>query len=337
MRQGLLFIGDLSIEDTLAIGRAADVAGFDSLNYVEAYRSAFVPLAALAGATQRVQLRTYIANAYAHNPFAMGLLAFDLDELSHGRFVLGIGTGNRHLNDLALGVDRAGVYGKMREYTEIVRKMLSAAQGQLVSFEGTHHKIRWRQTGKPFRERIPVHVAAVFPKMIDVAAGVADGIALGVLLSPEYLRDVVRPRIARAAEAAGRDPAAIALPMGALAAVGDNLDDARNAVRAAIASLFHPMPHPYYEFLLREQGYSKVADAAKRLVPAGKTAEVIEMMEDDLIDRLALAGTADRISRRLADYEGLVDEVVYLNVGRSTASSALERYRPLLSIRPPGH
>jgi alkanesulfonate monooxygenase SsuD/methylene tetrahydromethanopterin reductase-like flavin-dependent oxidoreductase (luciferase family) len=171
--------------------------------------------------------------------------------------------------------------------------------------------------------------------MIDVAATVADGVALGVLASPEYVREIVRPRIRRAAEAAGRDPGTIEIPMGAVVAVDDDRARARDAVRAAIASFFHPMPHPYYEFLLREQGYSKVADAAKRLMPEGRAAEAMEMIDDDLVDRLALAGTPPEISTRLEDYRGLVDEVIYLNVGGRGAANALEAHRPLFAIRAP--
>jgi 5,10-methylenetetrahydromethanopterin reductase len=335
VRHGLLFYGNLSIADTVAIGRAAEDAGFDSLHYVEAYRSAFVALAALASSTRRVRLGTYIANAYAHSPFGMGLAALDLDELSGGRFVLGVGSGNRHLNELALGVGRADVHTKLREFVEVVRRMLGTPEGGRVTFEGKIHSMRWRQMLHPFRERIPVHLAAIFPKMIDVAATVADGVALGVLASPEYVRDVVRPRIRRAAEAAGRDPAAIEVPMGALVAVDDDRGQARDRVRAAIASFFHPMPHPYYEFLLREQGYSKVADSAIRLVPEGRGREAMEMMDDELVDRLALAGSPAEISKRLEAYRGLVDEVIYLNVGGQDAASALEAHRPLFAIRAP--
>lgn len=335
MRQGLLFYGNLSLQDTLEVGRAAEQGDFDSLHYVEAYRSPFVALAALAGVTRRVRLGSYIANAYAHAPFGMGLAALDLDELSGGRFVLGVGSGNRHLNELALGVGRRDVHTKLRDFVEIVRRMVSAPQGGRIAFEGKIHDMRWRQTLRPFRERIPVHLAAIFPKMLDVAATVADGVALGVLASPEYVRDVVRPRIRRTAEAAGRDPGAIEIPMGALVAVDDDRARARDAVRAAIAGFFHPMPHPYYEFLLREQGYSKVVDAAMRLVPAGRAAEAMETMDDELIDRLALAGSAAEISRRLEDYRGLVDEVIYLNVGGKGAANALEAHRPLFAIRAP--
>src|SRR5690606_21030448 len=126
---------------------------------------------------------------------------------------------------------------------EILQRMTSAQPGDSIDYDGRIHRMRWKQAAvRPVRERIPVHLAAIFPKMIDVAARVADGVALGVLSSPEYVREVVRPRIRAAAEAAGRDPDSIEVPMGAIVAVDDDRAQARDAVRAAIAGLFHPMP-----------------------------------------------------------------------------------------------
>jgi hypothetical protein len=86
-------------------------------------------------------------------------------------------------------------------------------------------------------------------------------------------------------------------------------------VRRTIAGFFHPLPHPYYDFLLREQGYGEVAELAKRHVPAGQTEPVIAAMSDEMIDRLALTGTAGQCAERLRAYRGLIDEAVLLNVG----------------------
>ena len=70
-------------------------------------------------------------------------------------------------------------------------------------------------------------------------------------------------------------------------------------------------------------------------MPEGRAAEAMEMIDDDLVDRLALAGTPPKISTRLEDYRGLVDEVIYLNVGGRGAANALEAHRPLFAIRAP--
>ena len=316
MRLGILSIGaGSSLGDVVAMARAAEDAGLDTVHVVEAYRSAFVPLTAIALATKRIRLGTYIANAYGRSPLLTAMSAMDLDELSGGRLVLGVGSGNRYVNEDFQGIPYARPARKMREYVENLRAALAAPLGGTVEYRGEIHRMKWTRSIAPVRATVPVHLAAIFPKMVEVAGAVADGVALGVLLSPEYVRDVIRPRALGAAERAGRDGSKIEFPMGALVAVDSDRRRARDAVRRTIASFFHPLPHPYYEFLLREQGFGAVADLALKRVPEGRSEEVVAAMGDDLVDRLAFTGTAAECAKRLSAYRGIVDEAILLDVG----------------------
>jgi 5,10-methylenetetrahydromethanopterin reductase len=323
VRLGFLFVGGGSLEDIVATARDIEAAGFDTIHVVEGYRSAFVPLTAIALATARIRVGTYIANAYGRSPLLTAMSAMDLDELSGGRLVLGVGSGNRHINEDFQGIAYARPARKMREFVENLRTALAAPLGGKVEYAGEIHRMHWTRSIPAVRPTIPVHLAAIFPKMVEVAGAVADGVALGVLLSPEYIQNVIRRRAAKAAERAGRDPAKLEFPMGALVAVDADRNRARDAVRRTIASFFHPLPHPYYDFLLREQGYGNVADLAKRHVPEGRVEPVVAAMSDELVDRLALTGTARDCAKRLRAYSGLVDEAVLLNVG-ADVSSVLE-------------
>jgi alkanesulfonate monooxygenase SsuD/methylene tetrahydromethanopterin reductase-like flavin-dependent oxidoreductase (luciferase family) len=121
--------------------------------------------------------------------------------------------------------------------------------------------------------------------------------------------------------------------MGGLVAVDEDLDRARATIKAAICSFYHPIPHPYYDFLLREQGFARAADACTRLVPQGKTQAAMDQIDDVVADRLAFVGTPARIARRLEDYEGLIDEVIFLNVGGAGAASLCDAHRPVMAIR----
>ena len=321
MRHGLLLVGEgSSIREMVDLSQAAEAAGMDSVYCVEGYRSAFVPLAAIAAATRRVRIGPYVANAYGRSPFLTAMSAIDLDELSGGRLVLGVGSGNRHINEDFQGIPHERPLRKLAEYVELLRLVFRTPKGGKVSYEGEVHRMRWRRSVPPLRPKIPVWLAAIFPKTVEVAARVADGVALGVLFSPEYVRDVIRPAAGAAAARAGRDPAELEFPMGALVAVDGDRERARRAIRRTICGFFHPLPHPYYDFLLREQGYSKVADAAARLVPEGRIEAAVDAIDDEVVDRLALAGSAAACARRLADYEGVVDEVIYLNVAEGDAA-----------------
>ncbi len=335
MKRGLAFPGGgMAQRDMIAIAQEAEAAGMDSLYVTEAWRSAFVPLTALALSTERVRLGTYVINAYGRSPFVAGMSAVDLDELSGGRLMLGVGSGNRFINADWQGIPHERPYQKMTEYVELLRQIFHTKAGERVLYEGEIHRMNWVPAVTPVRENVPIYLSAVFPRMIKVAGRVADGLAMGAILSAEYARDVIQPAARAAAEEAGRDPHALGFLMGAMVAVDDNREKARQAAREAICRLFSPLPHPYYEYMLREHGFSAAADAACTYVPEGNMEKAIEAMPDEAVDRLTIAGTPAECRKRLADYDGIVDEVICVNVFYSATeqSAMLDAYRSIINL-----
>jgi 5,10-methylenetetrahydromethanopterin reductase len=336
MKLGLIFPGGgMRIRDMVAIGKEAEEAGFDSLYVTEAWRSGFVPLTALTLATQRVRLGSYVLNAYGRSPLLTGMSAIDLDELSDGRLLLGVGSGNRHINEDWHGIPHAEPYQKMKEYIECLKQIVRTRIGTPVVYEGKIHRMHWTPAIDPVRESIPIYLSAIFPRMVKVAGQVADGVAIGALNSPEYIRTVLQPRVREAAAQVGRDPQALGYLMAIFVLVSEDREHARQAAREAICRLFSPLPHPYYDFLLREQGFSAAADAAQKLVPQGKLKHAAEAIPDEAIDRLTIAGTPVECRKRIAAYEGIVEEVICVNVSYSTtqASGPLESYRSIFKLR----
>ena len=320
------------LSEAVALAQAAEAAGVDSVYAIEGGREAFVPLAAMAVATTRIGLGSYVVNAYARSPWTTAITALDLDELSGGRFVLGLGTGNRHINDWSHGLDSSRPLAKIREYVPIVRNIVAARAGDLVEQDGEVHRTRWRAGRDPWRPTLPVVVAAAGPRMIELAAALSDGVGVGVLVSPEHLRDVIRPLARSAAEGAGRDPEAISFPMAAMVSVDPDEERARATTRHAVCRLFHPVPHPYYDFLLRAQGFAAAADAATELVPQGRIREAMTHVDDEIIDRLTITGTPDACAERLSAYDGLADEVICLNLRRPDAAAPVAAWDPVLEM-----
>lgn len=335
MQRGLIFPGGgMAQRDMLAVARQAEAAGFDSLYVTEAWRSAFVPLTALALATERVRIGSYVLNAYGRSPFIAGMSAVDLDELSGGRLLLGVGSGNRHINADWQGIPHEQPYRKMTEYVENLKQILATPAGGRVSYTGEIHHMDWTPAVTPVRKSVPIYLSAIFPRMVRVAGRVADGLALGAVLSAAYARDVIQPAARTAAEAAGRDPVALGFLMGAFVSVHDDREVARQTAREAICRLFAPLPHPYYDYLLREQGFAAAADAAQRYMPEGKLRRAAEAMTDEVVDTVTIAGTPEECRRRLADYEGVVDEVIFVNVSSLDGenSDPLSAFRGVLQL-----
>lgn len=314
MRRSLLLNLAGPLSQAVEIAQAAEAAGLDAVHVIEGGREAFVPAAAIAAATTRIGIGTYVVNAYARTPWLTAVSALDLDEVSGGRFSLGVGTGNRHLVDWSHGLEFAAPVAKMREYLAVVTAMVRARAAEAVEVDGAIHRTRWRAARDPVRAALPVVLAAAGPRLIEVAAAGCDGVGVGILVSPEHLAGEIRPRARRAAESAGRDPEAVQFPMAAMTCVDDDVERARDTVRHAIVRLFHPVPHPYYDFLLRAQGFGAVADAAARLVPAGKVRDAMAQVPDEVVDRLTLTGTPTAVARRVGAYDGLADEVLCLDV-----------------------
>jgi alkanesulfonate monooxygenase SsuD/methylene tetrahydromethanopterin reductase-like flavin-dependent oxidoreductase (luciferase family) len=336
MKLGLIFPGGgMKIRDMLTIGKEAEGAGFSSLYVTEAWRSGFVPLTALAMATQQVRLGTYVLNAYGRSPLFTGMSAIDLDEISGGRLFLGVGSGNRHINEDWQGVPHVEPYQKMKEYIECLKRIVRTPIGTPMRYEGKIHRMHWTPAVQPFRESIPIYLSAIFPRMVKVAGQVADGVAIGAMGSAEYLREVLQPRVREAAVQAGRDPQSLGYVMAIFVSVSEEREQARQSAREAICRLFSPLPHPYYDFLLREQGFSAAADAAQKLVPIGKLKQSADAIPDEAIDRLTIAGTPDECRKRIAQYEGIVDEVICVNVSYAAPSARdpLGSYRQLIDLR----
>ena len=271
MKIGMMLGFEDSIKTITTISHEAEDAGIHSLYTVDAGRSATITAAAVINATQTARVGTYIVNAYAREPWMTGIEARDLNEISEGRFVLGVGTGNLHFNDLYMGIDSSKPLAKMRDFMEVVRAVVSGKAGQRVRYQGDVHRIRWRATWEPATSSLPIYLSASGPKMVRLAGEVSDGVGVGIMSSVEFVRDIVQPNARAGAEAAGRDPETLVFPTAATVSINSDVQSARDATRASICKLFHPIPHPYYDSQLRQLGFSEFADQAAQLMPAGRT------------------------------------------------------------------
>ena len=167
---------------------------------------------------------------------------------------------------------------------------------------------------------------------MQVAAEVSDGIGVGIMASVEFMRDTVRPNAVAAAESVCREPEALAFPMGALVSVNQNSELARNAAKASVCGLFHPVPHPYYDSQMRQQGFSDTADQLAELMPQGKTAEAMQIIPEEVVDTMTISGTPVECARRIAEYEGVTDQIVMMRVAQKDEATGVHAYEPIFEL-----
>src|SRR5262249_3943581 len=153
----------------------------DSVWHVENQREPWVPLSVIAAQTQSIRIATGLA-LWARSPQLAELAAVDLDELSQGRFLFGIGAAPQQGNEDWHGISSDNAVQRMREYVEIIRLMWTAHSGRTISYDGAKFTIRdYQRAMPPYRERIPIWLGAVQRRMCSLCGEISDGVLLNVL------------------------------------------------------------------------------------------------------------------------------------------------------------
>ena len=300
-----------AIGEVVEVAREAEAAGFDGLWTTEFYdRDGFVRMAAMGMATQRLRICSGIAYAFVRNPVLTAAGAADLDDLTGGRIVLGLGTGTRRMNESWYGIPFAHPAPKMRETVQLLRALWAARKGPRFSFEGRFYRITLENysLAQMRREALPIYVAGVNTGMIGVAGQVADGLVGHPLYSRRYLAEVVRPALAAGAMKAGRASDAPKVAGYVITAVSEDAERARQDAKHQIA--FYSTVRSYDPILDRhgwERQKEEIRAAFARRDPAGMAAAVT----DDMLDAIAIAGTPDECRAQFTRYEGLLDEALF--------------------------
>jgi probable F420-dependent oxidoreductase len=291
--------------------RRAEQAGAEVVWVPELHRSATLSAAAIAQATTTAQVGTAIALAFTRSPMVMALEAMDLDELSGGRFVLGLGTGVQRLNEDWHNAQWGKPVGHLRETVRNIRHFVAhSTTGAEMALEGEFEPMRIRGYERPFpvtRTEIPIYLAAMGPAMTRLAGRLADGWISHELCSPAYLSERILPEIEAGLAQAERSRGDIELVVSACCSV----DPDREAATRRVAGLvgFYASVRTYADFF----EFHGVGAAQQRVIEAfrsGKGADYLAgAVTDDMVDALTLNGDLDRVAHQVAAYEGIADAV----------------------------
>ena len=295
--------------DNLALAREADRLGYAVAWAAEAYGSdAVTVLSWVAAQTQRIDVGSAVLQIPARSPAMTAMTAATLDTLSGGRFRLGLGVSGPQVSEGWHGVRFDKPLARTREYADIVQMAL---RRETVRYDGQHFALPLpdgpgkaiKLTVHPVRDHIPLYLAAVGPKNLELAGEIADG-WLAIFFSPEHAAVSLDPVQAGRVKAGRTDQPFDVVPTVPVV-FGDDLDAAADPVRAYAALYVGGMgsrEQNFYNALARRMGFEAQADEVQRLFLDRQHRAAAAAVPLDFIDATALIGSRERVRDRLHAY-----------------------------------
>ena len=317
--------------DLIALAQAADRLGYHSFWTGESWgRDAFTVLTMLACHTERIGLGTGIVTVYSRTPGLIAQSIASLDCISQGRAILGLGSSGRIVIEDWHGVKFDHPVARTREYMDIVRLALS---GGRVNYEGRFYELkRFRMGVAPVQQNIPIYVAALGRRNLELTGQLADG-WLPIWTHREKLPEIRQP-LADAAAAAGRSIDDITTAPQILCCASDDgaaLAAATAQARAHMAFYIGGMGQYYYDLFCR-YGYRAAGDAIRAAWAEGDRGKAAAAITDDMIDNITVIGSPAECRQKMARFRanGVDMPIVAFPHGtnRATMLGTLEALAP---------
>ena len=296
-RIGIVFSGGLTASEIAHCAERAETLGYESVWVAEGHGGdQFAVLAACALRTRRVRLGTAISSVFVRTAPTIAMAAAAVDELSGGRFVLGLGSSHRVQVGPEHGVEYRRPLARVRDTVAVVRKLLREGEvghaGETVRIE------RFDLWFEPLRREIPIYLSALFPKMTELCGEIAHG----VILARSTLGSAAKARthVAAGAARAGREGEALEIASLLPASVASNRQEALAAARPGLA--FYAGFFPRYNRLLAESGFPAEAAAVASAWAAGDRAGAERAVTDEMIAATGIAGTPAECRDRIEAY-----------------------------------
>jgi alkanesulfonate monooxygenase SsuD/methylene tetrahydromethanopterin reductase-like flavin-dependent oxidoreductase (luciferase family) len=295
-RLGICFSGGPNATQIVNCVKLAEELGYESAWVAEGHGGdQFAILAACATATSRIQLGTAITSAFVRSAPTIAMAAMTVDQLSQGRFILGIGSSHK----VQVEPEHGQVYTKpltrVRETVELVRALM--ADGN-VHYHGQTLKIdQFELWFTPHRKRLPIYLSAVFPKMTELTGEIGDGLIL--TRSTLESGTTMRKHLVAGGERSGNDGAKMPIVSLLPTAIGDSKTDACDKLRPGFAAYTGYFPR--YAKMTAEQGFADEAAAIAEAWARGDHDAAAAAVSDALIDASGIAGTPEQCRAKIEE------------------------------------
>lgn len=292
------------------LAEQAERRGFDAVWVSETNAESVVQATVAGTATERIDVGTDITLAFPRSPTITAMQAWDLNELTGGRFVVGLGSQVRRIIEDRFSADFDHPAKRMAEYVQAMRAVWAMNRGEEASFEGDIYRVVHPGLGAPFDRSVPtprVYVAAVGPLMTRAAATHADGMLGHPFTSLAYIEDDVVPRLGAALEDAGRDRGGFELVQGVILCIAE---DRAVAVREAKQQIGFYGTTPNYQPVFASYGDEELTARLRAAWKQRDLEALVAAVPDEAVERYAVAGTPDEVRDAIRPYAEQVDHLV---------------------------
>lgn len=302
--------------------------GLDGAWSFEASHDPFIPLTLASQTTDRINLGTAIAVAYARTPMTMAHSAWDLQQLSGGRLVLGLGTQIKPHIEKRYGMPWSKPAARMREYVAALRAIWQSWQtGDRLDFRGefyTHTLMTpFFSPGPAEAGPPPIYVAGVGPQMMRAIGAVADGFFVHPFHTPDHLAAETLPALAAGAAETGRDPGRIVVSCQTIVAMGTTEEELATARAKAKSQLAFYGSTPAYRGVLDHHGYDELQPELNTMSKQGRWREMADLIDDELCDLIAVTGAPAEVGRALAERNRFADRSTLMFYGATPSSESV--------------
>ncbi len=316
----------------------ADKIGVDYVWSAEAWgMDAIVPLAYLAGKTEKIKLGTGIMQITSRVPPMIAMTSQSLRTVSNGRFVLGLGVSGPQVVEGLHGTAFAHPLGRLRECLEIIRIGL---RGERIQYNGKHYVLpRPGGEGKPIRlsqppaPDLPIYLATLGPKSLELTGELADG-WLGTTFIPETA-DVFFSHLKKGLQKSGRRMSDIDIQVGGSFEIGDDVERMIEARKPGMAFTLGAMGSAktnFYNDAIKRAGYEDAATEVQKLWVGGKREEAARRVPDELILKTNFIGTNEMIQERLAIYRKVGVTTLRVSTGSRDHVSQIDDLAEVLDL-----
>src|SRR3954470_11864452 len=284
--------------------RELEELGYDGLLTAETGHDAFLPIALAAEHTERIELATGIAVAFARTPMVLAYTANDLQQMSKGRFVLGLGSQIKPHIEKRFSMPWSHPARRMREYILALQAIWSAwNDGTPLKFDGEFYK---HTLMTPFFAPTPnpygppkVFLAAVGEMMTEVAGEVCDGIIIHGFTTERYLREVTIQALDRGMAKSGRARSDFEISFPAFIVSGTTEEEMAAAITGTKQQIAFYGSTPAYKSVFELHGWDDLQPELNRLSKLGDWVKMGDLIDDDVLDAFAIVGEPEEIPGKI--------------------------------------